>query len=44
METVDLHTMPALTITHMMGEDVAKYLYEAPTPTAWNEVPHAEAA
>lgn len=36
-ETVDLHSTPGVQITHALGEDVAKYHYEAPA------IPMAEA-
>lgn len=33
-EIVDLHAMPGVRITHALGEEVARYLYEAPQAVA----------
>lgn len=41
-DTIDLHTTPGVTITHMMGQEVAGYLYEAPPAAAWVDVAEEE--
>lgn len=34
-DNIDLHVTPSLTITHMMGEEVGAFMYDAPAPVPW---------